>query len=55
MTKKDYEQVVILKVEDALKRQGKIRFYYDLGSQFSGIDPGAAWKDLKVGIEHITR
>ena len=55
VTKKDYEQVLIPKVEAALKRHDKIRLYYELSSQFSGIDPGAAWDDLKVGVEHLTR
>ena len=55
VTKKDYEQLVIPKVETALKRHDKIRLYYELGSQFSGIDPGAVWEDLKVGVEHLTR
>ena len=55
VTKKDYEQVLIPKVESALKRYNKIRLYYELGSEFSGIDPGAAWEDLKIGIEHLTR
>jgi SpoIIAA-like len=55
VTRKDYEQVVIPKVEAALKQHGKVRLYYELGSQFSGIDPGAAWEDLKVGVEHLTR
>ena len=55
VTKKDYEQLVIPKVETALKRHDKIRLYFELGSQFSGIDPGAVWEDLKVGVEHLTR
>lgn len=55
VTKKDYEQLVIPKVATALKRHDKIRLYYELGSQFSGIDAGAAWEDLKVGVEHLTR
>lgn len=55
VTKKDYEQVLIPQIEAALKRHDKIRLYYELGSQFSGIDPGAAWEDLKVGVEHLTR
>jgi uncharacterized protein YlzI (FlbEa/FlbD family) len=38
VTKKDYEQVLIPKVEAALKRHDKIRLYYELGSQFSGVD-----------------
>lgn len=55
VTKSDYEQMVIPSVEAALKRHHKIRLYYELGSQFSGIDPGAAWEDMKVGVEHLTR
>lgn len=53
VTKSDYERVLIPKVEAALKRHAKIRLYYELGSQFSGIDPGAAWDDLKLGVEHF--
>jgi SpoIIAA-like len=55
VTKQDYEQVLIPKVESALKHHPKVRLYYELGSQFSGIEPGAAWEDLKVGVEHLTR
>ncbi len=55
VTKKDYEQVLVPKVEAALKQHPKIRLYYELGSQFSGIDPGAMWEDFKVGVEHLTR
>jgi SpoIIAA-like len=55
VTKEDYEKVLIPRVEAALKRHDKIRLYYELGSEFAGIDPGAAWEDLKVGIEHFTR
>jgi len=55
VTRKDYEQVVIPNVEAALKRHEKIRLYYELGSQFSGIDAGAAWEDFKTGFEHLPR
>ena len=55
VSKQDYEQVLIPKVEAALKRHHKIRLYYELGSQFAGIDAGAAWDDAKVGVEHLTR
>jgi hypothetical protein len=55
VTKSDYEQVLIPKVEAALKRHHKIRLYYELGPQFSGIDAGAAWDDAKIGVEHLTR
>ncbi len=55
VTKTDYDNVLIPKVEDALRRGGGIRCYYELGSQYSGIDAGAVWEDFKLGIEHLTR
>jgi hypothetical protein len=35
-------------MEDSLKHD-KVRLYYEIGSRF----PGAAWEDLRIGIEHI--
>ena len=55
VTRRDYEQVLIPKVEAALQRHHKLRLYYELGSQFAGIDAGAAWEDAKIGVEHLTR
>jgi hypothetical protein len=55
VTREDYERTLIPRVEEALTRNDKIRLYYELGPQFSGIDPSAAWEDLKVGIGHLTR
>ena len=55
VTKQDYEQVLIPKIEAALKRNTKIRLYYELGTQFTGITPGAGWDDFKVGVEHLSR
>jgi hypothetical protein len=55
VTRKDYLEVVIPAVEKSLERNAKLRLYYELGSQFSGIDFGAEWEDLKVGIEHLSR
>lgn len=55
VTKSDYDDVLIPKVKAALARQGKIRCYYELTSQFSGIEPGAVWEDFKLGMEHLSR
>ena len=55
VTKEDYERVLVPKVEAAFRRHSKVRLYYELGPEFSGIDPGAAWEDFKVGVEHLTR
>ena len=51
VTRKDYLEVVIPAVDKALKRNAKLRFYYDMGSQFTGIDFGAEWEDFKIGID----
>ena len=55
VTRKDYLEVVIPTIEKALKRNAKLRLYYELGSEFTGIDLGAEWEDFKLGIEHLSR
>jgi hypothetical protein len=39
----------------ALKNHEKLRLYYETAADFSGIDPGAVWEDIKVGMEYFTR
>lgn len=55
VTRRDYLDVLIPAVEEALKGNAKIRLYYELGDEFTGIDLGAEWEDLKIGVEHLTR
>lgn len=55
VSKHDYESVLIPAVEEALKRPGKVRLYYQVDADFSGIEPGAMWDDFKVGMEHVLR
>src|SRR5271156_7099936 len=55
VTRKDYLEVVIPAMDKALKGNAKLRLYYDLGSQFTGIDFGAEWEDFKLGIEYLSR
>lgn len=55
VTAEDYDTTLIPKVEEVLGKHKKISLYYELGKQFSGIDAGAAWKDLKIGVEHLPR
>ncbi|HET6277012.1 MAG TPA: STAS/SEC14 domain-containing protein [Candidatus Cybelea sp.] len=55
VTKSDYDDVLIPKVEEALKRHDKLRFYYELGPQFVGLEPAAMWEDFTVGIGHLGR
>ncbi len=55
VTKADYDAVLIPKVKEALSRHAKIRCYYEIGSQFSGMDPGAVWEDFRLGIDNLLR
>jgi hypothetical protein len=55
VTKQDYQDTLVPRVELALKQHPKIRCYYELGTQFSKMEPGAIWEDFKVGIENLTR
>jgi SpoIIAA-like len=55
VTRSDYQQILVPRVEQALARHRKVRFYYELGREFSGMEGGAMWEDFKVGMEHITR
>ena len=51
----DYEAVLIPAVEEALKAHDKVRLYYEIEEDFTGMEPGAMWEDFKVGMEHLTR
>ena len=55
VTRADYDQVLIPRVEAALKRHAKLRCYYELGAAYAGFDAGAIWEDFKLGIESLTR
>jgi SpoIIAA-like len=55
VTRADYEKVLVPAVEQALKAHDKVRLYYQIGTDFAGIDPGAVMQDMKVGLEHWRR
>ena len=55
VSKQDYESVLVPAVTKALQTQDKLRIYYEIAGDFSGIEPGAMWEDFKVGMEHLTR
>ncbi len=54
VTANDYESVIIPEVEAMFARQGKVRFLYHLGEEFTGLEPAAAWDDTKLGLKHLT-
>ena len=55
VTASDYDKVLIPAVEKALARAKKLRFYYEIGPGFTGMDLGAMLKDLGVGIGHLSQ
>lgn len=55
VTRQDYETVLIPRVNATLARHKAVRLFYEVGPGFGSIDPGAAWTDFKVGVEHLLR
>jgi hypothetical protein len=55
VTRRDYETVLIPAVEKALQEHEKVRLYYHIGTDFTGVDPGAVWEDFRVGAENWLR
>jgi hypothetical protein len=55
VTRVDYETVLIPTVESMLQQQAKVRLYYEIGADFSGLEAGAVLDDFKVGVEHLPR
>ena len=52
LTQSDYRTVLVPAVEAALKTHKKLRVYFEIGSDFAGIDPSAVWEDFKIGLGH---
>lgn len=55
LTQSDYRTVLVPAVETALKTHKKLGVYFEIGSDFAGVDPSAVWQDLKVGLRHWLR
>jgi SpoIIAA-like len=55
VTRRDYEEVLIPAVAAALQRHPKLRIYYEVTPQFSGIEAGAVWEDFRLGMAHLSQ
>jgi hypothetical protein len=51
--RQDYDEVLTPAIEAAFARRQKVRCYYELGRDFTGMDPGAMWEDFRVGMGHL--
>ena len=49
VTNEECDNILRPAMETSLRRHGKIRLYYEIGSRF----PGAGWGELDVAIEHL--
>jgi hypothetical protein len=54
VTKEDYLQVFLPRVEELLKTHQRIRCYYEVDRDFQGYEPGAMWEDFMMGMHHPT-
>ena len=55
VTPKDYEHVLTPTVAQALADHPKVRLYFRIDPDFAGIEPGASWEDLTLGMEYRFR
>lgn len=53
VSKGDYDGVFPPIIDEARRSGRLIRFLYQLGPEFEGFTPGAAWQDAKIGIHSI--
>lgn len=49
ISKEDYEKVFEPLFDDARKHGSRIRLLYQVGPEYQGFTPAAAWEDLKIG------
>lgn len=53
VSKGDYERAFPPIIDEARRSGHRIRFLYELGPEFEGFTPGAAWEDAKIGVHSI--
>lgn len=53
VSKGDYEQWVVPLLEDARREGRHLRLLYQLGPDFQGFTPGAAWEDARIGLRYL--
>lgn len=53
ISREDYEQVCVPIMDEARREGRRIRFLYQLGPEFDGFTPGAAWEDARIGLHSM--
>jgi hypothetical protein len=52
LTDSDYKDVLIPRLEAVIHEHGKARLLLDMGDEFHGWEPMAAWDDARFGLAH---
>lgn len=52
VTSRDYEEVLIPRLEALIQEHGQVRFLYLIDEDFQGVELGAMWDDAKFGLKH---
>jgi hypothetical protein len=53
LTRDDYEKVLEPIMDGARSEGRRLRVLYELGPEFTGFTPGAAWEDAKLGLRSL--
>lgn len=52
LTDRDYKEILIPRLEAIIREHGKARVLFDMGNEFHGWEPAAAWDDARFGLAH---
>jgi hypothetical protein len=55
VSKTDYENVLIPRIEEVFKKHGHIHFLFELRTDVGNFTTAAWWKDLMVGLKHFSK
>jgi hypothetical protein len=53
LTKEDYDEVVVPLLEEATRTGRRIRCLCQVGPEFRGFTPSAAWEDVRLGLRAL--
>jgi stage II sporulation SpoAA-like protein len=53
VSREDYDQIFTPLIDAARRRGRRLRLLYQLGPDFEGFSPGAAWEDAKLGLASL--
>lgn len=54
LTTDDYTQVLVPAIEAASAGSGQIRILLDFTGSFDGVEAGAVWEDLRMGVRNFS-